>query len=253
MAKQILPKELAEIVTGLLVAPQMLGELKSADQHQDFMLAIGKVVASFCGGEANWVNPPDFSEDEIGECEDGLTQPMLSVAPNDSLPSFNRNVWSLYDPDGWEGESVDGLECDVHMSKFEIAQIRSRLQSLLARHSLSEYGSLYFEYQVQDWRVAEGVELEGEGDDRPYNVKALIGNQTNLTFKDENGMYLGLLIEINQGVPALHIDLDGKDDALHIHRAQGGLVLTPSSPNNWFEQAANDRFAYNEYTSIVIK
>lgn len=53
MSKQIFPHELAEIVTGLLVKPELLGELDSPQKHQAFMLDIGRVVAEHCGGEAN--------------------------------------------------------------------------------------------------------------------------------------------------------------------------------------------------------
>ncbi|WP_163535577.1 hypothetical protein [Klebsiella pneumoniae] len=38
MTKQILPNELAEIVTGLLIKPELLGELDSREAHQAFML-----------------------------------------------------------------------------------------------------------------------------------------------------------------------------------------------------------------------
>lgn len=50
MTKQILPAELAEIVTALLVKPELLGELDTRVAHQEFMKAIGCVVADFCGG-----------------------------------------------------------------------------------------------------------------------------------------------------------------------------------------------------------
>jgi hypothetical protein len=49
MTKQILPNELAGIVTGL-VNPVLLGELDSREAHQNFMQDIGRVVADYCGG-----------------------------------------------------------------------------------------------------------------------------------------------------------------------------------------------------------
>ena len=49
MTKQILPNELAEIVTGLLIKPELLGELDSREAHQAFMLDIGRVIAYHCG------------------------------------------------------------------------------------------------------------------------------------------------------------------------------------------------------------
>lgn len=46
MTKQILPNELAEIVTGLLIKPELLGELDSREAHQAFMLDItyGQII-----------------------------------------------------------------------------------------------------------------------------------------------------------------------------------------------------------------
>ena len=55
MSKQIFAHELAEIVTGLLIKPELLGELDSADRHADFLGAIAGVVADFCGGEVSMV------------------------------------------------------------------------------------------------------------------------------------------------------------------------------------------------------
>ena len=50
MTKQILPNELAEIVTGLLIKPELLGELDSREAHQSFMRHCCKVSdeAAFC-------------------------------------------------------------------------------------------------------------------------------------------------------------------------------------------------------------
>ncbi|WP_154922510.1 hypothetical protein [Klebsiella grimontii] len=55
MTKQILPNELAEIVTGLLIKPELLGELDSREAHQAFMLDIGRVIADHCGGLVNGI------------------------------------------------------------------------------------------------------------------------------------------------------------------------------------------------------
>ncbi|EHB0494735.1 hypothetical protein ACSHM0_001840 [Escherichia coli] len=54
----------------------------------------------------------------------------------------------------------------------------------------------------------------------------------------------GLILEIDRGVPTLHIDT-GSDSLLHIHAAHNGLVLIPDSPSHGFENAPVDRFSYN--------
>ncbi|MGT7655832.1 hypothetical protein ACRW5F_00055 [Escherichia coli] len=44
----------------------------------------------------------------------------------------------------------------------------------------------------------------------------------------------GLILEIDRGVPTLHI-----------HAAHNGLVLIPDSPSHGYENAPVDRFSYN--------
>lgn len=105
MSKQILPSELAAIVSNLLMHPEQHGELDTADKHHRFIEAIGNVVADFCGGIINGVNPPIGAADDS---EDG--QPMLSVSPDERLPSIENNIWSACDPDGWDGEIAEAAE-----------------------------------------------------------------------------------------------------------------------------------------------
>jgi hypothetical protein len=109
MSKQILPSELAAIVSNLLMHPEQHGELDTPEQHHRFMEAIGNVVADFCGGTINGVNPAMGQADGS---EDG--QPMLSVSPDENLPSLERNIWSDCDPDGWEEEIAAQAEKDAN-------------------------------------------------------------------------------------------------------------------------------------------
>lgn len=137
MSKQILPHELAEIVTGLLVKPELLGELDSPQRHQAFMLDIGRVVAEHCGGEANWINEGDTEENYLS---DQYSSPYLSVSPNDSLPSLLNNVWSYYDPEGWEDEFLDcdDVNAGEPPSPDSIVRGRKELQGLLSNAGLSD-------------------------------------------------------------------------------------------------------------------
>lgn len=131
MAKQIRPNELAEIVTGLLVRPDLMGELDSPEQHAEFLEAIGQVVCDFCGGDTNGVDPADCGPDGIRPY---LDTPYLSVHPNDSLPSLNECVWAPYDPDGWEDETDDkfGLSpSGAEPTATDQALLRSRIRGLL--------------------------------------------------------------------------------------------------------------------------
>jgi len=135
MSKQITPAELAELVVGLLINPSLLGELDSPERHQEFMRDIGQVVADHCGGCINQVNPPDLDEKYLS---DNYNSPFLSVSPNDSLPSFNRNVWACYDPAGWEDESLDGLYAGEAMDDKSILQVRDSIHHAFASSAKNE-------------------------------------------------------------------------------------------------------------------
>lgn len=186
MSKQILPRELAEIVTGLLVKPELLDELDSPERHRAFMLDIGRVVADHCGGEANWVNEGDTEENYLS---DQYSSPYLSVSPNDSLPSLLNNVWACYDTEGWEDEYLDcdGVEAGDPLTEEAISKTRADLQSLLCNAAIAEGAAQTLNFQMNDWRVSEGVDLIEDGDDRPYSVTARIGNQSTLEFADDKG------------------------------------------------------------------
>lgn len=133
MSKQLLPNELAEIVVGLLVKPELLGELDSPESHQSFVRAISEAVADHCGGVIFDVYAPwDGESDGDGYLSDSYSSPLVAVAPDDSLPSLNQCVWSYHDPDGWEREALeDGNDEVPAPSPDEIKQKRMQLQRLL--------------------------------------------------------------------------------------------------------------------------
>ncbi|EPF4936461.1 hypothetical protein ACSSGM_005488, partial [Klebsiella pneumoniae] len=62
-----------------------------------------------------------------------------------------------------------------------------------------------------------------------------------------------LLLEINHGVPALHLNVSGGDTLLHVHAAQGELVLTPDSSGVLFQRVECDRYAYRDQNSLLVK
>lgn len=251
MSKQILPAELAELVCGLLLNPNILGELDSKERHQAFMLDIGRVIADHCGGHVNGINGPDWEE---GYLQEEQSSPMLSVSPNDSLPSINKCIWSYFDPDGWEDEEIEGIETEEPFSAVEVAKVRSQLQCLLSNYGLANNSSHNLSFPMVDWRIPEGSELEDPADNRKYLVNATMGNQSSLEFFDERGEpCFGLMIEINHGVPKIQVSANGQDITLQIHAAHGGLVLTPEELGAEFESAAVDRFSYNDPSSLLIR
>lgn len=133
MAKKIFPNELAEVVTALLVKPELIGEIPDQEKHQEFMHDIAQVVARHCGGDAVCVNPPGFVSEAFPYCSDNESSPMLTVYPDDSLPSLHQNVWSNYDLDGWDGETGSdyGIEDGTPVTEEQADQFRSQVQNLL--------------------------------------------------------------------------------------------------------------------------
>ena len=136
MAKMIVPNELAEIVTGLLLEPARIGELDSPERYFAFMQDIAEVVAAHCGGTINQVTGPagviEMSTQEMS--------PMVSVYPNDSLPTLHSNVWSTYDTDGWEDESASelGIEEGEAPTAAAIEERRYLCQTAMTRSPLAQ-------------------------------------------------------------------------------------------------------------------
>ncbi|MDA0145948.1 hypothetical protein OCT63_17115 [Vibrio sp. RW] len=99
MTKKIYPYELAEIVAGLLINPELFGELETEEKFMSFMDDIGSIVARHCGGNIVGISKPEADGDLLSS---KYHMPMLSVEPCTDLPDISSSVWSHYDPYGWE-------------------------------------------------------------------------------------------------------------------------------------------------------
>ena len=141
MSKQITPIELAEIVAGLLIDPTLYGELDSMQKYESFMRDIGEVVEAHCGGTVNRVNSAISTGAFLSNAD---CSPMLSVSPDESLPSLTDNVWTLYDPDGWEEDDQSlnenhpipeavWINRRVHIEKAIIKAIASQFSNAALR------------------------------------------------------------------------------------------------------------------------
>jgi len=252
MAKQITPKELAELVCGLLIKPELLGELDTVEKHQEFMFDIGRVIADHCGGQINHVTPSDTEENYLSN---QYSSPYLSVSPDDSLPSLARNVWALHDAEGWQdelsalGDEIKSLIPDAN----EVKKTRGELKSLLVINVEEEEENEVILPMV-DWRIPAGEPVEDPEDAKQYRMVVCLANQSFIEILDENGdPRFGLVLEINDGVPAMHIDTDGGDTLLHVHTVHGGLVLTPDCDQMRFEKAPQDRYCYDSENAMLIR
>jgi len=96
MAKQITARELAEIVTAMLIGT----EIDDADQFGRFMQDIAQVVCDHCGGTTE--TPASCMDD--GSPDDW----MVSIHADENLPA-DGGVWKKYDTDV---AFIDGVEAE---------------------------------------------------------------------------------------------------------------------------------------------
>jgi hypothetical protein len=149
MARQITAPELAEVVTGLLVHPELMGDLDTTDSYYGFMQAIGEAVADFCGGQVNGVN------EDMGDGHG----PTLSVSPNDSLSSLRDNIWAHYDdPDAWDESEAEecGIELGEAPTPEQIHARRRAITQMLAEHYI-DYLLNRMSNELSDWQKAQGL------------------------------------------------------------------------------------------------
>lgn len=94
---------------------------------------------------------------------------------------------------------------------------------------------------MTDWRIPEGEHVCHEADCRIHTATYHLDNQTSIEVADDTGqLCLGVLLEIDHGVPALHLKVAGGDTLLHLYAAHGGLVLAPRSIGILFQPAECD-------------
>lgn len=106
---------------------------------------------------------------------------------------------------------------------------------------------------MEDWRICEGGPVEDNERTR-YNTELTIGNQIYVEITEENGEpCMGFILEINHGVPALHIDVDGGNCIVHIHKTKEGILLTPDYSEAIFETPEMSKLSYNDPRTLLIK
>ncbi|APE04137.1 hypothetical protein BM526_19405 (plasmid) [Alteromonas mediterranea] len=105
-----------------------------------------------------------------------------------------------------------------------------------------------------DWRTPEGSPLKSPTHNTMYDVNVDLGNQIGIEFlsgKDEPVM--GLMIEVNHGVPMIHIDIEGGDSLIHIHKSKSSLVFTPDTEIDYFERPDEDDLIYPSLNAQKIR
>ncbi|MEZ8733771.1 hypothetical protein [Vibrio sp. 10N.239.312.D08] len=108
---------------------------------------------------------------------------------------------------------------------------------------------------LMDWQMFESPDECEEDQKTKYSMDISVGNQTyiDISNADTQEPVFGFILEINKGVPALHLDTFGSDAKLHIHATKEGLILSPDFPSVKFKQAPVSKYSYNEDLSLIVE
>ena len=192
MSKQITPNEIAEIVCGLLIKPELLGELDSPEKHMEFMADIGRVVADHCGGHINGVGDPSVPDGSY--MADEYAQPLLSVSPTDSLPSLHNNVWSAYDTEA-DWEEQEGIDQGTELTRHQIQATRTKLQNLLSNSGLNQGMNQHSESaSFEEYKVVAMSTSHLTEEDRDLLVEA-VNDADQMVLERETGFFIKLFDE----------------------------------------------------------
>jgi hypothetical protein len=107
---------------------------------------------------------------------------------------------------------------------------------------------------MQDWKIPEQClgDME-EGDQSDYFLSYNIANQSFLdVFDSKNKSVLGVTLEINNGVPTVHLSTGGDNMLLHIHCVDNKLILTPEDRKSCFGTAESNSYSYNYTNALVL-
>lgn len=124
-------------------------------------------------------------------------------------------------------------------------------------------GGLGYRGELRDWLVADSLceakgdaqataRLEADADGIPYEVEVKRNGEQIYALMSRFGVEVAsLILEVNKGVPALHIG-DGFENNLHVHFAHGGAVITPDIPGTGWGPAPVDRYSYEGTESCLM-
>ena len=83
---------------------------------------------------------------------------------------------------------------------------------------------MYKKSVLKDWNCEE----TGNNTEHSLEIETTLNSASVKVKNQETGLFLEVLVEIDKGVPALHIwGVDGGEPIFHAHRNNDGLVVTP--------------------------
>lgn len=241
MAKKILPNELAEIVTALLIDPDIIGEMPDQDRHAMFMKNIGQVVANYCGG---------FVEG-VGEGDAELPGTLSLARTEECDTGSHTGAWALHDIDGWDMDDSEFIGESKAQEIQSMNQTRGAIVGLLVNKAIEQGVQPRLHFDLKDWD-------SGTSDDEAtHSLTMLVGaaNQPAwlIIVNKETGEGMEVAIEINKGVPALHI---GNNDQMHMHvhrLSENNFTLTPDNKHCTFDKPDAGECPYNDSRTIALR
>lgn len=144
-------------------------------------------------------------------------------------------------------ESDRGKELTIH----DMNALNARIEwfSAIKTDHINANGISLFKSFLKDW----DVDLK-DRQSYPISINRS-SNAIDVSFGngEDKTPNLSLFIEVNKGVPAIHIsDTFYGDMQLHLHATQDGLYISPET-NTPLEPADKNHFTYNQSNSLFIK
>ena len=236
MSKMVNPAELAGIVAALLTNPSKMGELETAEQFSGFFGDIADVVARYCGGRVREVVPPEDHGDVV-------TPYLVTIRPDETLPSLARNAWASADPEGFEGvgdQDGDGLESlskACAEARITVAAAVAELAATCGGKSTVQVGhwelhaqnpnARTYDFHVDDQRASNGqafVSLTGnKGEHDCMDVSIEVNRFDALT----GVRTMGSGPSPGHDTPCVHVHFDGDALAFSVFKWGNALLMRP--------------------------
>ena len=221
MAKQLTPEDLHVVITSLLFDPR---HFDTEEAYGAFLESLAQTACDAAGGAVTQATAP--TQD---------TSWLIGIAPNEGITGSHDSVWSSFDPDGWtlaDFADMPGL--------WDPTRVNERLPQMFLQATMT------------DWRVAEGEIPASSPDNATFSVSARrsmdpAGQLTIQVYRaDDPDIGLDVLIEINQGTPAVHLSAAPfADTVLHAHLVDEALHVVAAG-NGQPQRIGASRYTYEE-------
>ena len=151
MAKILYANELAQLTYTLLTNPKSVVANIGESQQQSFIFDIAEAIARNFDGIVGGTQPADAPGENVTP---ELRYPCVSINPDNNTEEAGINsVWSAFDVDGWEDETVQGV------TSKQAKTLRHTLQEIIIK-------------DIADTRLYENTNaLDADGECQPLTAR----------------------------------------------------------------------------------